>query len=321
MAQRAGEKGEDADTAAFLSSVVALNYDIGPLVDWTVLHRGTNDTYLLVTAQGRYILRRYGRDWRSSAEISYEIDLLRHLERKGVPVAGPIARSAGGFLSRTPAPDGERYAVLFAYAPGAPPPWPPDPAYYRPYGRAAAAIHAALDDFSTPHHRAPLDLAHLVGRPLRALLHALGSDRPEADELRRVAERVSAGVTATTAPLDWGACHGDFNGANCHARDGTVTFFDFDLCGPGWRAYDLAVLRWAAALNRADAIWPAFLDGYQDGRRLADEEVATIPSFVAIRHLWWFGTHARTGIERQGEAYVEKGMRFLRRWEKDYLTD
>jgi thiamine kinase-like enzyme len=42
------------------------------------------------------------------------------------------------------------------------------------------------------------------------------------------------------AGLEIGFCHGDFHGGNACQKDGSFTFYDFDCCGWGYRAYDLA---------------------------------------------------------------------------------
>lgn len=45
--------------------------------------------------------------------------------------------------------------------------------------------------------------------------------------------------------LDWGICHGDLHGNTnaAFAENGELTHYDFDLCGYGWRAYDIAEFR------------------------------------------------------------------------------
>ncbi len=124
--------------------------------------------------------------------------------------------------------------------------------------------------------------------------------------------------------LEWGVCHGDFQGANCHATaDETVTFFDFDCCGAGWRAYDLATFRWAVTMNGADnALWTAFIAGYRERRLVRDADWDVIPTFVPIRHLWWMGTHiahrSKWGAKWQGDRYVDQGLAFLRTWSAEH---
>ncbi|MGH2409330.1 MAG: phosphotransferase, partial [Chloroflexota bacterium] len=62
--------------------------------------------------------------------------------------------------------------------------------------------------------------------------------------------------------LDWGICHGDLHLANAHVdEEGTMTVFDFDLCGYGWRAMDLAVQRTVMRLHKRDeSLWDAYLN-------------------------------------------------------------
>ena len=72
------------------------------------------------------------------------------------------------------------------------------------------------------------------------------------------------GTDRTDRPeLEWGVCHGDFSSTgNFHvAPDGTITVFDFDLCGPGWRVSDLAPIRRAAVGHKNRRIWREFLRG------------------------------------------------------------
>lgn len=299
----------DAAVAAgdAVASLVASSYALGNAVECRCLVSRTNDTYLVTAEHDHYVLRVYGLHARSLTEVLFEVDLLNHLADKGVPVARPVPRSDGDFVSIVAVPEGYRYAVLFTHAPGDPPPWPPDPAYYRPYGRAIAAIHRGLDDFSSPHPRAPLDLDHLVDRPMRAILPLLAHRPRDAAYLQRLSGAVKGRVVALSPAMDWGGCHGDPQGANCHATaDGVVTFFDFDCCSFGWRAYDLATFRWTVEVNHADeALWREFLIGYGEGRDVGDADLQAVPYLVAIRHIWWMGARvAGRDRDRSGTATV-----------------
>jgi len=72
-----------------------------------------------------------------------------------------------------------------------------------------------------------------------------------------------------------------------------VTLFDFDCCGVGWRAYDLAVFRWAARLRKMEAEqWPAFLRGCRETRTIREIDIQPIPYFVALRHVRLMSMHA-----------------------------
>src|SRR5262249_15724813 len=137
------------------------------------------------------------------------------------------------------------------------------------YGRAAAAIHVATDDFMSRHARFQLDLRHLVDRPLAAIQPFL-AHRPDdwaylQDVAKTVRERI---VSLPGEEFEWGFCHGDLHGGNAHIDEQkTITFFDFDCGGPGWRAYDIAAFR-QGPQGRQDDAWEAFLRGYTERRKL-----------------------------------------------------
>ena len=136
-------------------------------------------------------------------------------------------------------------------------------------GSTFAAIHNAVDDFSSSHPRFHLDLDHFIDTPMRRIQPFL-ADHPEKYEyIRDFALRVKAKILALPADeLEYGFCHGDFQGGHAYlAPDDTFTFFDFDCCGLGYRAYDLAVFRWAARLSdKEDLWWEPYIEAYQQVR-------------------------------------------------------
>jgi Ser/Thr protein kinase RdoA (MazF antagonist) len=242
-------------SAAALLAEVLPDYAIGMPVGCKLLGRGLNDTYLVHTTDDRYILRVYRAGWRSLPEIGYELDALTHLARKDISMSRPLARKDGDFIRTLHAPEGDRHVVLFTYANGKEPTH--DGEQSQLYGRAVAAVHAATDDFVSRHNRFHLDLVHLADQPLAAIQPFL-EHRPEdwaylqalADRLRKRLDRFQR------EQPDFGFCHGDFHGWNAHIdEEDTLTFFDFDCCGPGWRAYDIAVFRWSG--GREDTKWEA----------------------------------------------------------------
>lgn len=313
-------------SAAALQAELLPDYDIGPPSACVLLARGQNDSYFVTAQASRYILRVYRAGWRSPPEIGYELDALAHLARKGVPVAAPVPRRDGGLVRTLLAPEGERHAVLFGYAPGG------DPArsveHSRRYGGALAAIHAATDDFQSRHERPPLDLRHLLERPLAALRPFLARRRADWSYLQGLAERAREQIARLPAArLESGFCHGDAPGWNAHIGAGqTVTFFDFDCCGPGWRAYDLATFRWGPA-GRDSRLWAAFLAGYGERRRPSASDLAAVPWLVVARQIWLMGLHAATapvwGVGWLNDAYFDdpaNGLPFLRAWEAEQLA-
>ena len=298
-------------------------YEIGPVILCRFLHRGLNDSYLVETARERYVLRLYRRGWRKSEEIAYETAVLEHLGRKGVPVALPLRRRDGAVVDWVPAPEGNRAAVLFTHAPGRELDGGDEDC--RNYGRAVAAIHAATDDFETGHARFALDLDHLLTEPMAAIRPFLRHRPADLDTVEPVAAAVARRLAALpAAELDRGFCHGDFHGDNAHIDGETVTMFDFDCCGPGWRAYDIAVFRWRWGDDEAgDRRWAAFLEGYRSLRAIGEADLAAVPLFVAARAIWLRGLHAANtadwGRSWLNDGYWNRLTKGLREWQGKHL--
>ncbi len=280
-----------------LSAEIARSYTIDGPLNCALYRSWTNDVYRITTTEGEYYLKVYGYGWRTRESVAYEVELYTHLATKGFPIALPIPRRDGECIGILRAPEGERCCILFAAAPGKNPQPPFSTALYHQFGRATAQLHTASDDFSRRHARNPLDLGTRV-RECLAHLMATG--------------------------LDWGVCHGDLSLDNVHITpDGRLVFYDFDSGGPGWRASDPYGVLEYAMLER-NGFWEAFLTGYTEIRHFSAADLAAIPYFVVAQHLWDMGhevghTAARMGLWRIGDAYFDRKLAFLRRWDLEFL--
>ncbi|HEX4207239.1 MAG TPA: phosphotransferase [Ktedonobacteraceae bacterium] len=305
-----------------LHSEVLSRYALGDQVSCVFWARGVNDTYLVQTHTKKYILRVYHAGWRTLSDILYEIDVLHHLDRAGVPISTPVAQSDGNVVSTLQAPEGPRQVVLFTYAPGrALDRHDATDSYY--HGGALAALHNATSGFASIHRRNPLDLNYLIDQSLQAIepLHTCSS--ADWEYLQALAERLRLQVQQFSQQgLDWGVCHGDCNLLNDHIdADQSITFFDFDCCAEGWRAYELAIVRWCEGfyhMDPDDTLWHAFLKGYTEQRIVSENDLASIPTFVALREIWHTALIAwlqpDSGI--QGfDKILQRTIRLLREWE------
>jgi len=85
---------------------------------------------------------------------------------------------------------------------------------------------------------------------------------------------------------------------------GQLHLFDFDLCGYGWKIYDLAIFRWLQvsdddvgqtyfkALYRGRLfLWQAYLKGYQSISRLTVIELSLMKSLVQLRQIWLMSSY------------------------------
>ncbi|HLZ69708.1 MAG TPA: phosphotransferase [Dehalococcoidia bacterium] len=290
----------------------------GPFAVCRLFRTGMNDTYLLHGASQPSMLRVYRHGWRSVEEIGYELDLLRWLAASGISVALPIAARDGRDVHLLSAPEGVRPTVHFRYAPGSAPPG--DDRHAARLGSALADLHRAGDSFRSAHQRFRLDLDTLLWHPLTILTQALGHRPADTAFLAGLATWLSQRLATLAPRLDTGPIHGDVYPGNTHITpEGGLTWFDFDLCGDGWRAYDLAVFRMNVRLSTWPDIWPAFLRAYRERRALTSTDIQAIPLLVAVRDLWHLGFHLGNVIAGRecwwlDEAYLDRRLRAMRSW-------
>jgi Ser/Thr protein kinase RdoA (MazF antagonist) len=289
-----------------------------------LLKLGLNDTYLLRARRRRYILRVYRDGWRSSDDIEYELELLRHVEAKGVPVSAAIRCTNGKLSCLIEGPEGTREAALFRFAPGGPLAWSDEQGSHLA-GRLLGQLHAAADDFISQGVRFQLDAEYLIDRPLSAMRPFLEHRRPDWTYLEELATRLRSRLRSLVeSGLDWGPCHGDFSAKNLHVDGSMMTVFDFDFCGTGWRAYDLLPAKWHAERRRSVGMWEAFLCGYRELRSIGAQDVAAVPLFGALRHLWGMGLRATEvpfrGTSRVKSEYFDYRLASFKRWEAEHLS-
>ncbi|MBU0491151.1 MAG: phosphotransferase [Chloroflexi bacterium] len=103
----------------------------------------------------------------------------------------------------------------------------------------------------------------------------------------------------------YGMIHGDVIRANAQVSDdGQVTVLDFDLCGLGWRVYDVASYLFVVqGLPNQDESERAFLEGYQEIRSLTKCEQEILPLFEAVRAIFDIGVKA-ANVYHWGSAHL-----------------
>jgi Ser/Thr protein kinase RdoA (MazF antagonist) len=103
--------------------------------------------------------------------------------------------------------------------------------------------------------------------------------------------------------------HGDVIPSNAQVTPaGEVALLDFDFCGYGWRAYDVATyLGEVRFWDAPPAVAAAFLAGYQEIRQLAGWERAALPVLEAARHVFGLGIPA-LHVDEWGSAYLSDRM-------------
>jgi Ser/Thr protein kinase RdoA (MazF antagonist) len=233
-----------------------------------------------------------------------------------------VASRDGACIRTIDAPEGARQIVLFTYAPGKL--FRREEIDCERYGRLAAEIHLASEDFVSSSPRFALDLEHLLERPLRQIEPHLRHRRDDWQYLRGLADRLRDRLAGFHSDaLEIGFCHGDLNPANVHVDEQTITSFDFDFCGHGWRACDLAVFRWNThPTDKPEIFWKAFERGYRERRAIRDADLFAIPLFMAMKEIWLFGLqsgHGPGGFGWLNPRYLEPQLKWLREFEASEL--
>lgn len=303
------------DAASLLAALTAEYAQLVPAGDMPVACHyhgaGLHDTYMLQTDLGqdgasRYVFRLYRTPWREPAAIAYELEALQALREHGAAVAGPLPNRHGELSVKLAVARRSRIGALFEYAPGTPARGGLAPQQARRLGASVAHMHSVADGLTLHRTRPPLDWQQLVETPLAAVQTRLLAVCDET-QARQHIHTLNASATVCAVHLQalcaalpqaapyYGLCAGDIHGGNAHFDTGCVTLFDFDQCGPGWRAFELAKFIHTAHSSGPAASAPdvidAFLAGYELHRRLSPAERDSLPWLRWVAHLWVTGIH------------------------------
>ena len=257
-----------------LAAIATREWHLPEPVGCTLWRRRLADVYLLRARGDAFVLKLYRAHYRPVEQIEAELQYAKHLFDAGVPVAEPYS----GKVVPVEAPEGVRYATLYRSVPGKSLYQAPTEDNARAFGQLAAQVHAAGNDFAT-EHRPGWDAQVLLTEPLHHLQLFLGEG-----DLAFVTKAVEA-LAERLKGLPEGFCHGDIDPGNVHFdEDGTARLFDFDFCGHGPLAYDLAAFHYEAHWAQwDDGMRRAFLEGY------GDLDHALIASLAPVRGIWLLG--------------------------------
>ena len=311
-------------SSADLLEHVVSQYCVDNPISCEFWHRGINDSYKVKSKDESYILRIYRKDWRTLSEINFEVDALNYLHDKGANVSSPVKRLDDGYVTPLNTPEGLRYALITSFAEGEELSYDDVQDAYL-YGVNVADIHSLSAGFSSEHSRFELDHIHLLSEPLEYIRPFL-THRPECWMfMERFGALLLDVINTDQKSVDYGLCHGDFHGWNAHNFSNTLTFFDFDCCGYGWRAYDIAVFRWDARLEGKESErWEAFVKGYKTKREISDIDLKLTTAFLAVRDIWLMGLHMGNskdfGRGWLDDSYIDKRIKFLKAIEEEHFA-
>jgi len=298
-------------------------------------YRGVNDVYRYSRGDFSVFLKVYARPGVDGDAVEAEAEVVNTLQRAGLSVAAPIPLLDGRYALQLETPEGARPAALFAEAEGTPCDNETlDAAQTAAIGALFAAMHTALDVLPATLKRWRLDETTFLD-PSLELLEDYGRFDRELDLpfLRAVVGELQARLRAQGGNWNWGLCHGDLYTGNIHRNSqGTLTLLDFDFCGYGWRAYDIAsflgifgggvpreMLARSEILARRDRRREAFLRGYESTRSLSAAEIEAVTTvFVPFRRIFNMGYlyHQLLYVwgNRLRREQIHQDLRLLKEW-------
>ena len=287
----------------------------------TLLNRSENETW----RAGPLILRLHRQGYHTKPEIASELAWLTALQDlPGLNTVRPIP-GAQGLVTEI----GSRFLVAFAPIQGQELQPGDDLArWFAPLGEITARLHLHARAWTPPQGftRKRWDVETILG-PDPHWGHwrqAQGLDAAGEALLSRATARLAAMLTAYgTGPEVFGLIHADLRLANLMVNGDTLTAIDFDDCGFGWWAYDLAAaLSFYETDPRLPDLIACWVEGYSRIARLRPEDRAMIPSLIFLRRVLltaWLATRADSDTAQGfgGPVYTQGTLELAER----YLTD
>jgi Ser/Thr protein kinase RdoA (MazF antagonist) len=272
-----------------------------------------------------FVLRIHASGQHSTQAIHEELQWLLAI-RRDTPLLVPLPVPAddGSLVQEIPTP-GEpipRQCVLFHYVPGV----------FLNDTLRPQDVHCVGAFMAHLHHHAEQFVTSCTPRPTRRArfcnVHAWrqGSSKVAAqytsEELAvfaTVAQRVQSTVYHLGEGKDvFGFIHADLHQWNYLFYNGEVGAIDFDDCGWGYYAYDMAVtLSYLEARPAFPALQEAFLRGYQSVRPLPERYSECIEVFLAARILHmvpWVLSLSSPSLVSWGPGYLQQAVVRLRRF-------
>jgi Ser/Thr protein kinase RdoA (MazF antagonist) len=302
-------------------------YGLPPDTHARLINRSENDTW----AAGDLVLRLHRPGYHTRAEIASELAWLVSLQDlPGLNAVRPVA-GAQGLVTEI---DG-RYLVAFARIPGQELQPGDDLArWFAPLGEITARLHLHARQWVRPPDftRMRWDVEAILGpNPNWGHWRQSQGLTPEgAALLERATETLTARLQAYgTGPEVFGLIHADLRLANLMVDGDRLTAIDFDDCGFGWWAYDLAAaLSFIETDPRLPDLIAQWCEGYARIAPLRAGDRGMIPSLIFLRRVLltgWLASRADSdtaaaldgpgytlGTLELAEAYLVDGLQRFR---------
>jgi Ser/Thr protein kinase RdoA (MazF antagonist) len=287
----------------------------------TLLNRSENETW----RAGDLILRLHRQGYHTRTEIASELAWLTALQNlPGLRAVRPVTGAQGPVTQIE-----DRFIVAFQPIQGQELQPGDDLArWFAPLGEITARLHLHARQWTPPKGftRKRWDVDTILGpRPHWGHWRdAQGLDAAGTTLLTRATNALADRLSAYgTGPDTFGLIHADLRLANLMVDDQGLTAIDFDDCGFGWWAYDLAsALSFIETDPRLPDLIARWLEGYTRITPMRPEDRAMIPSLIFLRRTLltaWLATRADSDTAQSlgGPAYTQGTLTLA----EHYLTD
>lgn len=304
-----------------LISKIAPLYNINNISSCRLLKHSDNDVYILTSEKENFIIKIYSTNSNKN-KIDFQINSLIQLSNKSEFVANIIRRNDGSFISDISLPEGNRFLTITSYVNGI------ELKYkYKKdafiYGQYVAKLHLISDKAITKKENDYTISIKLLLKDSILIIKSFLILKEKSNELsffinfyNKLNERIKY---FSIKDLNFGFCHGDLHGGNACFIDNSLNFFDFEHCGFGLRAYDIAVFRWSAIIGKRESQWKAFLKGYLSIYSLSNKDLELTNYLIAVRDIWVMAQDIKKtqyfGEEYINIFYIKKRIEFLKKIE------
>lgn len=310
---------EQAERLKALCHAALTHWDCGPC-DLKLIKFRENAVFAATAPDGsRYAVRVHRPGYHSDAELRSELQWMLALQASGfdVPEIIPTRNGAPFLTVRHAAVPESRQVDLFKWISGTQLGSVGEEASadaaelvrtFQTVGRLAGRLHNQACAWKLPADftRHAWDADGLVGeQPLWGRFWELAALSPEQRSLiiqTRDRLRRDLGALDRSSAV-YGLIHADFAPENLMVDGDRIRLLDFDDAGFGWHLFEIATsLYFHTGQPHYDAIRDATIAGYRAERGLSDEQLASLPMFLAARgttYLGWVHTRQETETARE----------------------
>lgn len=289
--------------------VLKENYDSG-IEEIEFLRDSGGIVYIVKKGKQKFLLKIVKKAFRDT--VCQSVEILSYLSENQFPVPKVIQTRSGARMEKITEEGQEYLFILYEYIEGK----EPDPCLCgEKVGELTGLLHRLLSVY--PGKMPKRDFSFFIGRYIE-ILHRKKYPRVNAyEELgRKLWECVK------DCPV--GGCHGDLHRGNLlETESGTIYLLDFDTVCTVPYMFDVAVMcdmtdyfnLQTEDIRKTEEFYSDFLKGYARHRIPAETELATLDTWIAIRHFQLQATIVEIyGLDCIDHNFIDAQLAWLERW-------